>query len=223
MTTLDTLRTPCLLLDEARMTRNIARLNAHLAGLGVPLRPHLKTCKNLDVARRLAPSPDQGITVSTLKEAEYFADAGYRDILYAVGIAPTKLDDVARIRTRGVDLVIILDSLAQAQAVTGFAKTQGAPIPALIEIDTDGHRAGVKPEDPVLLEIARALQDSGALRGVMAHAGGSYDLRTPEELVAAAERERSETVKAATILRDGASPASWSAWARLPRRISRKT
>jgi D-serine deaminase-like pyridoxal phosphate-dependent protein len=203
MTTLDTLRTPCLLLDEARMTRNIARLNAHLAGLGVPLRPHLKTCKNLDVARRLAPSPDQGITVSTLKEAEYFADAGYRDILYAVGIAPTKLDDVARIRTRGVDLVIILDSLAQAQAVTGFAKTQGAPIPALIEIDTDGHRAGVKPEDPVLLEIARALQDSGALRGVMAHAGGSYDLRTPEELVAAAERERSETVKAATILRDG--------------------
>jgi len=45
------LDTPCLILDEARMMRNIERLQARAANLGVALRPHLKTAKSIDVAR----------------------------------------------------------------------------------------------------------------------------------------------------------------------------
>ena len=51
--TLAELRTPCLLLDAGRMERNIARLKDRLRGLGVPLRPHLKTAKSLEIARLL--------------------------------------------------------------------------------------------------------------------------------------------------------------------------
>jgi D-serine deaminase-like pyridoxal phosphate-dependent protein len=72
---------------------------------------------------------------------------------------------------------------------------------ALIEIDTDGHRSGVKPDDPVLLEIASALNGGARLKGVMTHAGASYDLNTPEALAAMAEQERSRCVAAATRLR----------------------
>src|SRR5262245_13807751 len=86
------LPTPGLLLDQQRMDRNIARLKQHLHRLGVGLRPHLKTSKSIDIAHRLMATPAGPATVSTLKEAEEFAAAGVRDILYAVGIAPAKLD-----------------------------------------------------------------------------------------------------------------------------------
>ncbi|MEO8061022.1 MAG: DSD1 family PLP-dependent enzyme, partial [Burkholderiales bacterium] len=90
-TTLGDLATPCLVLDAERMERNIARLKARLDRLGVTLRPHLKTSKSVDVARRVMTSPSGPATVSTLLEAEQFAAAGVHDIVYAVGITPSKL------------------------------------------------------------------------------------------------------------------------------------
>jgi D-serine deaminase-like pyridoxal phosphate-dependent protein len=72
----------------------------------------------------------------------------------------------------------------------------------LIEVDSDGHRSGVRPESAQLLEIARALQAAGvALRGVMTHAGSSYDCRSAEALRAMAEQERAQIVLAARRLR----------------------
>ena len=71
------LETPRLVLDAGRMDANVARLKAHLASLGVRLRPHVKTCKSIEVARGLMEGPSGPITVSTLKEAEQFAaDSG---------------------------------------------------------------------------------------------------------------------------------------------------
>ena len=80
------------------MDRNIARLSAHLGRLGVPLRPHLKTAKCVDIARPMMATPAGPATVSTLKEAEEFAAAGVSDIVYAVGIAPSKLERALALR-----------------------------------------------------------------------------------------------------------------------------
>lgn len=80
--------TPSLIVDEARMLRNISRLQRHLDSLNVSIRPHLKTVKSVDAAKRILSSGNGPATVSTLKEAEVFASAGVRDILYAVGIGP---------------------------------------------------------------------------------------------------------------------------------------
>ena len=199
--------TPFALVDRAKVERNIARLGERLAGLGVAQRPHVKTTKALEPTRMIHDGLGP-ITVSTLAEADFFADAGYTDILYAVGIAPGKLDRVARLRRRGVDLTILLDTVAQAEAVVAFVAEHGESLPALIEIDSDGQRGGVEPEDPQLLEIARVLTDGGAqVRGVMTHAGGSYFAYTQEALRAAAERERAAVVRAATRLREGGHPA----------------
>jgi D-serine deaminase-like pyridoxal phosphate-dependent protein len=199
------LPTPSLLLDLAKLDRNAARMRARMAGApDVILRPHLKTAKNVDVALRVfggAPGP---ITVSTLLEAEHFAAAGFRDILYAVGIAPQKLERVVAIRRGGVDLAIILDSIEAADAVSAAAQRSGDALPVLIEIDSDGHRAGVAPGDASLLtEIARRLSAGSAEpRGVMTHAGGaSYDTADPAEQQAVAARERAAVIEAAGILR----------------------
>ena len=82
-TSLGELATPCLILDADRMERNIARLRARLDGLGVALRPHLKTAKSVDVARRVMTSPAGPATVPTLREAAQFAAARVRDITSA--------------------------------------------------------------------------------------------------------------------------------------------
>ena len=79
--TIDTIETPALVLDVEKLDRNVARLRRHLGGLGVPLRPHVKTAKSIDVARRLFPDGVGPITVSTLAEAEYNAAAGMVDIV----------------------------------------------------------------------------------------------------------------------------------------------
>lgn len=204
---LNNLPTPCLILDADRMERNIARLRGRLEGFGVCLRPHLKTAKSVQVARRVMSSPSGPATVSTLMEAAQFASAGVRDLIYAVGIAPSKLPQILELRARGVDIAVVLDSVEQARAVASASRTAGECIPALIEIDCDGHRSGVLPSDTArLLEIGHALEHGAALRGVMTHAGGSYAARGPEALRQCAEVERRSVVDAAAVLRQAGLP-----------------
>jgi D-serine deaminase-like pyridoxal phosphate-dependent protein len=173
--------------------------------LGVALRPHVKTSKSIDVLRVLADGTDVPITVSTLAEARYFFAAGVTDILYAVGIASVKLPEVAELIRAGCELRIILDTLEAADAVRAFVDAEGVPIEALIEIDSDGHRAGVAPDNPLLIEIGRMLGRS--LAGVMTHAGASYDCRSRDEFETMAEQERSLTVQAAERLRAAGLPS----------------
>lgn len=196
---LDDLPTPSLLLDRDRFAANHARLATHLRRLGVPLRPHVKTAKSLPAIRYALRDQPGGVTVSTLREAAACLDGGVRDILYAVGIAPQKLGDVAALQARGAQLTVILDSLDAATALRAHRARTGRGIPALIEIDSDGHRAGVAPESPLLLEIAAVLGED--LRGVMTHAGESYHCVTDEAKRAMADQERDAAVSAAMRLR----------------------
>ncbi len=195
MKTLSQLDTPCLVVDRAKVAANAARLRKRLDALGVPLRLHVKTPKSppaidLTLGGRKAP-----ITVSTLKEAEQFFDAGYADILYAVGFTPAKMARAKALAARGARLTVVTDNVEAARAISG--------LPVLIEIDTDGDRAGLAPDSPELLPVARALRDSGcAVAGVMTHAGASYDCRSAEAIRAMAEKERSGAVHAAQRLRE---------------------
>ena len=197
------LETPALLLDQGRMNRNIARMREQLARLKVGFRPHVKTAKCIEAALAMSGGKPGPITVSTLREADYFADHGFTDILYAVGITPNKMGHVAALLKRGVKLTVILDSLDAAQALVFAAAALPVAVQALIEIDCDGHRAGILPESPDLLTVAQTLADGGVIvAGVMTHAGGSYDCRSGDALRAMAEQERARTVHAATRLRE---------------------
>ncbi len=205
---LPTLETPALVLDERRMLRNIQRLRAHLEPLGVTLRPHLKTAKSVEVARHLLTDGSGPATVSTLQEAEIFAAAGVRDIVYAIGISPRKLPRVLAIRASGCDLAIMVDSPEQAEAVAVASREAGDPIPTLIEIDSDGERSGLRPDDPLIVTIGRLLTEGGAeLRGVLTHAGGSYSAVGAGALADFAEIERRSAVAAAEQLRAAGLPA----------------
>ncbi|MCJ2182938.1 alanine racemase [Novosphingobium sp. 1949] len=200
---LETVETPALILDSARLDRNVARLRGRLADLGVAFRPHVKTAKSLDVARRLFPEGTGPITVSTLAEAEYFASGGFTDITYAVGLAPEKIARACALVAGGVDLGVLIDSPEQADALVAHARGGEAMPGVLIEIDCDGHRGGLLPADPRLVTIADRLKAGGvSLRGVLTHAGESYACRDGIGLPEAADAERDAALEAARRLRD---------------------
>jgi D-serine deaminase-like pyridoxal phosphate-dependent protein len=175
--------------------------------LGVAFRPHVKTTKCIDVVRAQIAAGARGITVSTLKEAEAFFAAGVSDILYAVSIAPSKLPRALALRRHGCDLKLVVDNPTAAAAVAAFSDQHCETFEVWIEVDTDGHRSGITPEQDTLLEVGRILHENGVtVGGVMTHAGSSYELHTPEALTALAEQERAGCVRAAQRLRDAGIP-----------------
>jgi len=204
MSSLGQLFTPCAIVNRSIVERNAARMNRRIAEAGIDLRPHVKTTKSIDIARIATAGHSGGITVSTLSEARYFADAGFADILYAVGIVPAKLDSVAEIRATGTDLKVILDSAATAQAVAEWSVSRATKLAVVIEINSDDHRAGLEPDSDELIEAARMLADCPTTKfvGVMTHAGASYECGETAQISALADRERDAVVTAAARLRE---------------------
>ncbi|MFL5252061.1 MAG: alanine racemase [Rhodopila sp.] len=194
------LPTPCLVLDRTTLARNIQVMAKTLARLNVPLRPHMKTAKSIEVARMALEGQPGGITVSTLAEAEYFFGHGITDILYAVGITPQKLAPIGKLNESGARIIVITDDPSVADAIAARPE----PIRALIEIDSGEERGGVHPDSDLLLELAARL--GRRLAGVMTHAGHSYAGRRVREIAGIAEAERGAVVHAATRLRQAGYP-----------------
>lgn len=202
-TPIASLDTPAALIDVSRMQRNIQRMQQRMGTLGVRLRPHIKTSKCLPVIQAQINAGASGVTVSTLKEAEHCFIAGINDVFYAVAIAPGKLPQALALRRKGCNLSVLTDSVSGAQAIVAFAQQHDERFDVWIEIDCDGHRSGLAAEDDSLIDVARILSEGGMqLRGVMTHAGSSYELDTLEALQALAEQERLLCVRAAERIRE---------------------
>lgn len=196
------LDTPVALIDIPRMQHNILRMQQRMNSLGVRLRPHIKTSKCLPVVNAQIAAGASGVTVSTLKEAEHCFTHGISDVFYAVAIAPGKLPQALALRRKGCNLSLLTDSVQGAQAIVAFAQQHDERFDVWIEIDCDGHRSGLAPEDAALIDVARVLSEGGMrLRGVMTHAGSSYELDTLQALQGLAEQERALCVRGAERIR----------------------
>ncbi len=188
----DSLETPALVLDRARLVRNVGRMAARARELGVPLRPHLKTPKCVEVAELLADAGAAGFCVSTLREAGYFHQAGFDDLFYCVPFAPGKAERAAALADDGCRLTLMTDSLEGAEAaVAAFGnrsdRGRAVPLRFVVEIDVDAYRSGISLGGDALERAARTLDGSGrtGFAGIMSYAGASYG-RTPGEAAALA-------------------------------------
>jgi len=197
------IETPRLILDKTRLENNVHRFRELAAENNILLRPHLKTSKSLDVAAMANRGAKSGVTVSTLKEAEYFAAEGYTDIMYAVGVTPNKFSHVKRIADRHKEAVLLItDNVAVARAAASFAEAEQCPMQFLVELDCGESRGGIALDNPELLEIARIFNEcpSISFKGVMTHAGHSYASDDKERIAEIAEAERKTVVEAAARL-----------------------
>lgn len=192
------LPTPALLLDEPRLTRNIARIGDRVKSLGARLRPHIKTHKCVEVGRRQIAGQFGGITVSTLAEASVFAAAGFDDITYAVPIEPGKFAAVVALAASGVRMAVITDDAGIPAPLAAAAARAHVTLDVYVKVDCGYHRCGVDPDGPTLLEIVQRIGERSALRfaGLLTHAGHSYHVRGAEALRAVAVQER-EVIRAA--------------------------
>lgn len=197
------LSTPCLVLDRAKLAKNIKRMNARAERLGVALRPHMKTAKSIDVARMVFDGQRGAIAVSTLKEAQYFSENGIKDIQYAVGIVPDKLERVAAIQKTGACIILTTDNVEIARAIAIKGAELDATFHVQVEIDCGESRSGVFPDGQELEEIANIIDQASntVFSGVMTHAGHSYYCRSIAEVEDVAEAERAAVVSAAERVR----------------------
>lgn len=187
------LSTPAFLVDRPVLQRNCDRMREKAHASNVIFRPHVKTHKVAEIGRMQHRGEAGPITASTLAEVEHFADAGFQDITYAVPVAPEKLERAAGIARRIERLNILLDSFEVLSAV----EASGFRFDAFLKVDCGYHRAGVSPDDPESLELARRMMRSPSLRfhGLLTHAGHSYQASNPAEIRAIAGEETSAVTR----------------------------
>ena len=181
------LTTPAFLVDKAVMQRNCDRMRAKAAASKVIFRPHVKTHKVVEIGRMQHGGETGPITASTLAEVEHFAGAGFRDITYAVPIAPEKLERAAGIAKRMERLNILIDSFDALEAI----ESSGFSFDVFLKVDCGYHRAGVNPDDPDSGVLARRIIDSKNVRfqGLLTHAGHSYHAMNVDEIRTVANEE----------------------------------
>jgi D-serine deaminase-like pyridoxal phosphate-dependent protein len=209
-----TAATPTLVLDEAILNANIANMAHFTARAGLALRPHVKTHKSVEIARRQLAAGAVGITVATLSEACVFADAGCRDIFIAY---PLWIDDSKSAMLRHIlersSVMLGVDSVAAAAQIVGSARVAPVRPTAMIEIDSGHHRSGVQPSEAGVL--AAAVQNLGLeVAGVFTFPGHSYSpatrqnaARDEHDALSTAVKSLSEVGIVARVVSGGSTPS----------------
>lgn len=168
----DQLDTPCLLLDLDVVESNIARMASFLESKPAKIRPHFKTPKTPEVARRQLAAGAIGITVAKLGEAEVLADAGVGPILMANQVVgPNKIGRLMALLARGVDITVAVESEFNIRELAEGAARSGQHPSAIIEVDSGMHRCGTSTPAQTV-ELASRLQEAGIeYRGIMGYEG----------------------------------------------------
>ena len=163
--------TPYLLIDGAKMGRNILKMANIARGSGVALRPHVKTHKIPSIAEDQLEAGARGITVAKLSEAEVMADAGIKDIFMAYPlVTDAKIRRAVRLGRR-VRFVVGVDSLEGARRLSAVAKAEDHILEVRLEVDTGLRRTGVPYDDAVELASAIGYLGNLNLTGIYTYRG----------------------------------------------------
>ncbi|MGH7326564.1 MAG: DSD1 family PLP-dependent enzyme [Candidatus Rokuibacteriota bacterium] len=171
--TRDEIPTPALVLDLDRFERNLARMAEHVRRHSKQLRPHAKTHRCPEIARRQIAAGALGVACAKLGEAEVMAAAGIRGLLVTTEIvAPTAVARLMRLAAQAPDVMVVVDHAENVSALARAAGDAGCVLNVLVDVDVGGRRTGVQPGEPALTlarEIAR--HRSLRLRGLQGYAG----------------------------------------------------
>ena len=179
---LEDVDTPALLLDLDAFEANLDHLEASLAGTGLRVRPHAKSHKCPEIARRQMARGAVGVCCQKVGEAERMVAGGIGDVLVTNEIVGArKLERLARLAGQA-RVGVCVDAPSNVQDLSRAACAAGTTLDVLVELDVGLRRCGVA--DPAeALRLAKLISQSDGLRfgGLQAYHGGAQHLRTPEE------------------------------------------
>ena len=196
--------TPQVLIDQARLRRNIDRAQQLASNAGVGLRPHAKTHKSPTVAKWQIDRGAVGVCCAKVGEAEVFVAAGIANIRLPYPVSPSNSDRILALADRAA-ISIIVDHLYVARGWSDAMTRAGRTLDVLIKVDVGFHRCGIDPEGDALGFVERVSALPGLrLRGLLSHAGHGYNASSDDELRGVARRE----AEILTSLKDRAMKAA---------------
>jgi D-serine deaminase-like pyridoxal phosphate-dependent protein len=166
------LPTPALLVDLDRLESNLRTMAEHSRGAGCGLRPHAKTHKCPEIARRQQAAGALGVCVATVPEAEGMVAAGIRGVLLTSPVVDrAKCARLAALATRG-EMLVAVGHPRQVELLDEAAQMAGVQFGVLVDIDVGDRRTGILPGEPAL-ELGRLVARARnlRLRGLQAYAG----------------------------------------------------
>ncbi|XP_078072038.1 D-serine dehydratase isoform X2 [Mustelus asterias] len=191
------LLTPAFTVDIQKVENNARRMTERCQALGVQLRPHMKTHKTLECADIMTGGSRRCIVVSTLAEARFYADHGFDDILYAYPLPFDKVDICAELAERLEMFHVLIDNEAALAKLTKRPLKDGKSWLVWLKVDCSNGRAGVCPEDPAAVKLAKSIVECEGveLAGVYAHCGNSYSATGVKEIQAVAQETTTATLE----------------------------
>jgi D-serine deaminase-like pyridoxal phosphate-dependent protein len=176
------LQTPALVVDLDVLERNIARMVAHAKAAGIDLRPHAKTHKSVEIARRQIAAGANGICCAKLGEAEALAAGGIDSILLT---SPVVTDaGIARLMTLNAkmrELIVVCDNAAVAARLDLAAQAAGRKLKVLVDIDPGMSRTGIRAANAPALVAQVAKADGLEWLGLQCYAGQAQHMESPNE------------------------------------------
>ena len=203
------LPTPSLLLDLDAFEANVSRMAAHAAGAGLDLRPHAKTHKCSEIARRQVGAGALGICVATIREAEAMASAGIGGLLLtSESVGPNKIHRLIRLSRRKPDTMAVVDHAGNARQLDEAAGAAGARLDVLVDVDPLGRRTGVPP-GPGAVALAETIDRLPhlRLRGVHGYCGASSHVKGFEERKKHSEQYMGPVLETYRAMRSKGLPA----------------
>lgn len=149
-------------------------------------RPHFKTHQSHKIGNIFRDFGVTGITVSSLKMARYFADAGWNDITVAFPINVLAADDYNELASKINLKTLAISKEAVEKLDAGISEKMGL----YIEIDPEYGRSGIPASDlDKISEVKKAIEDSAHFNfeGFYCHAGHTYQARSKDEVRKVAE------------------------------------
>src|SRR4051812_5873815 len=145
------LNTPALVLDLEMLDRNIAEMAAFAKAHKMKLRPHSKTHKSADIAKRQIASGALGVCCAKLGEAEALGEEGVQAMhITSPVVTPQAIARLVALNAKVSDLMLVVDHPANVDALATAAAKAGKPLTVVIDIDPGMHRTGVASPDAVV-------------------------------------------------------------------------
>lgn len=190
------LNTPALVLDLEMLDRNIAEMAAFAKAHNVKLRPHSKTHKSADIARRQITAGALGVCCAKLGEAEALGEAGIQSLhITSPVVTPQAIERLMKLNGEVSDLMVVVDHPANVEALATAAAQAGKPLAVIVDIDPGIHRTGVATPEGVV-ELVQQVVKHKSLKyaGVQFYCGRHQHIVDFNERKAAIE-ERTEYLK----------------------------